>query len=153
MNMKQDKQVTLSLEQQHIKHVKSYYRTLAEINLCLGNIHRNIERRIQKQKYRYATEYVNQYISYTSVWNIKFVYNLENPEVALLQFFHLDYIFEHEPKNRFKSERLQLEEQRKLFSTVNPFKEEQIQLRKQQMLHFIKERSKKSTKSEKLEQK
>lgn len=144
--MRQHKQVALSLERQHLKHIKSYYRTIAEINLRLGNIHRSIEYKIDKQKYQYATEYVNQYISYTTVWNIKFVYNLENPEVALLQIFHLEYIFEHEPKNSFITERKQLEEQRKQFSEVNPYKEEQIRSRKQEMLNYIKRRSEQSSK-------
>jgi len=139
--MKQHKQVALSLERQHLKYVKSYYKTLADINMCLGNIHRSIQPRIDKQKYRYTTEYVNQYISYTNVWNIKFVYNLENPEVALLQIFHLDYIFEHEPENRFATERKLLEEQKERFFTVNPYKAEQIQSRKQEMLDYIKNRS------------
>lgn len=120
--MKQHKQVALSLERQHLKYVKSYYKTLADINMCLGNIHRSIQPRIDKQKYRYATEYVNQYISYTNVWNIKFVYNLENPEVALLQIFHLDYIFEHEPENRFATERKLLEEQKERFLQSIPIK-------------------------------
>lgn len=144
--MRQHKQVALSLERQHLKHIKSYYRTIAEINLRLGNIHRSIEYKIDKQKYQYATEYVNQYISYTTVWNIKFVYNFENPEVALLQIFHLEYIFEHEPKNSFITERKQLEEQRKQFSEVNPYKEEQIRSRKQEMLNYIKRRSEQSSK-------
>lgn len=146
--MRQNKQVALSLERQHLKHVKSYYRTIAEINLCLGNIHRSIERRIDKQKYQHITEYVNQYISYTNVWNIKFVYNLENPEVALLQFFHLDYIFEHEPENRFREERMLLEEQRKLFAEVNPYKEEHIRSRKQAMLDYIRNHAEQSTKAD-----
>lgn len=140
--MKDNKQVAMSLERQHIKYVKHFYRTLAEINLNLATIHKSIERRINKKKYQYATEYVNQYISYTSVWNVKFVYNLENPEVALLQIFHLDYIFEKEPKNHFKKERRLLQEQKEIFAQVNPFKEEQIALRKQAMLEYIEEKSK-----------
>lgn len=140
--MKEHKEVAKSLEHQHIKYVKHFYRTLAEINIKLANIHKSIEHRIDKQKYRYATEYVNQFISYTTVWNIKFVYNLENPEVVLLQIFHLDYIFEREAKNQFKLERQQFEEQKKLFSQINPFKEEQMTSRKQKMFDYIAQQEK-----------
>lgn len=140
--MKQNKQVAMSLERQHIKHVKHYYRTLAEINMNLANIHKSIERRVNKKKYQFASDYVNQFISYTSVWNVKFVYNLENPEVALLQIFHLDYIFEQEPNNRFKRERRLFQEQKEIFDQVNPFKEEHIASRKQRMLDYIEEQTK-----------
>ncbi len=137
--MEQNREVAKILERQHIKHVKHFYRSIAEINLELANIHRAIEHFIDKKKYQSITDYVNQYISYTSVWNVKFVYNLESPEVALLQIFHLDYIFSNEPKIRFKKERNIFIEQKNLFNNLKPFKEEHVQMRKQKMLDYIHE--------------
>lgn len=137
--MEQNREVAKILERQHIKHVKHFYRSIAEINLELGNIHREIEKFIDKEKYQLITDYVDQYVSYTSVWNVKFVYNLESPEVALLQIFHLDYIFSNEPKNLFRKERNIFIEQKKLFNNLKPFKEEHIQIRKQKMLDYIHE--------------
>ncbi len=116
--MNTDKYVVKSLEQLHIKHVRHFYRSIAEINLELAKIHKSIEVKIDKQNYRLVTEYINQFISYTSVWNVKFVYNLESPEVAMLQIFHLEYIFEHEPTRRFKRERAALEEQKEKFTSI-----------------------------------
>lgn len=135
--MEQNSELAKILERQHIKHVKHFYRSIAEINLELGSIHRSIEHCIDLEKYQSITEYVNQYISYTTVWNVKFVYNLESPEVALLQIFHLDYIFSHEPKRLFRKERRIFDEQKELFKELKPFKEEHIQLRKQKMLEYI----------------
>ncbi len=138
--MKGDRQVAMSLERQHIKHVRHYYRTIAEINVELAKLHKIIEVDINKEKYKFASEYVNQYVSYTSIWNVKFVYNLESPEVALLQIFHLDYIFDHEPENLFIKERKMLLEQKEQFFKLKPYQEEHIELRKQNMLQFIEEK-------------
>ncbi|WP_421663348.1 hypothetical protein [Lysinibacillus telephonicus] len=138
--MNGDKQVAMFLERQHIKHVRHYYRTVAEINIELAKIHKNIEVDINKDKYKFASEYVNQYISYTTIWNMKFVYNLESPEVALLQIFHLDYIFKNEPESLFIKERRMLLEQKEQFFKLKPYKEEHIAIRKHKMLQFITEK-------------
>lgn len=135
--MNTEKYVARSLEQLHIKKVRHLYRSIAEINLALANIHKGIERKIDKQKYRLVTDYINQFISYTSVWNVKFVYNLESPEVALLQIHHLDYIFEHEQNEHFISERASLKIQKEKFYQLNAFKLDHIKQRKEKMLHYI----------------
>lgn len=137
--MKADKQVIKSLERQQIKHVRHFYRSIAEINLELAKLHRNIELKIDKNKYQLISDYVNQYISYTTIWNVKFVYNLESPEVALLQLLHLEYIFENESESLFNKERNNLNHQMELFMKLKPYKQEHVQLRKQNMLNYIKE--------------
>lgn len=135
--MNTNKYVMKSLEQLHVKHIRHFYHSIAEINLELAKIHKNIEVTIDKQNYRLVTEYINQFISYTSVWNVKFVYNLESPEVAMLQIFHLDYIFEHEQNGRFKREIAALEEQKEKFLQLKAFKLEHIKLRKQKMFEYL----------------
>lgn len=135
--MNGDRQVAMSLERQHIKHVRHYYRTIAEINVELAKLHKDIEITINKDKYKFASEFVNQYISYTTIWNVKFVYNLESPEVALLQIFHLEYIFDHEPESSFAKERRLFVEQKELFLKLKPYQDDHIAMRKQNMLQFI----------------
>ena len=142
--MKRGKEVVLSLERQHTKHVKHYYRTLAEINVELAKIHKNLQFTLDKEKYQYVTEFVNKYISYTTIWNIKFVYNLENPEVALLQIFHLEYIFDREPEDLYQPERQIFLEQKEIFSKIEAYTKEHIQLRKKGMLDFIAQQEQKS---------
>ncbi|TSI06011.1 hypothetical protein [Lysinibacillus sp. BW-2-10] len=140
------KQVALSLERQHSRHVKHYYRAITDVNLELAKIHKQIEFNINKELYKHVTDYVNQYISYTTIWNIKFVYNLESPEVLLMQLFHLEYIFMHEPANAFIKERRILNEQKERFNQLKPYTKEHVQLRRQKMLHFINEYEKNPTK-------
>ena len=92
------------------------------------------------EKYKYATDYIHQYISYISVWNLKFVANLESPEVALLQIFHLNYIFSQEPADCFTQERAILKEKEQQFYSLKPYKEEHIEKRLQAMLNYIEKR-------------
>ena len=127
------------LERQQSKKTRQVYHALAELNLSLNQIHKSIELYIDRNKYKYATEYVDQFISYTTVWNMKFVYNLENPEVALLQIFHLTYIFENEPEPNFAKERRELELLKERFLQVNPFKQEKVEERYAKMVKYIKE--------------
>ncbi|CAM5211257.1 putative protein OS=Ureibacillus acetophenoni OX=614649 GN=SAMN05877842_11217 PE=4 SV=1 [Ureibacillus acetophenoni] len=128
-----DRHAVKSIEQIHIKHVRHFYRSIAAINIALAEIHKKLEDQVNKQSYRLVTEYINQFISYTSVWNVKFAYNLESPEVAMLQIFHLDYILEQESPSRFICERSAFEELKEKFFQLDAFKIEHIQLRKQKI--------------------
>lgn len=135
--MKTNKHVAKLIDRQHINKVKHFYKAIMNINIELANIHRKIEFEIDKEKYKYATEYVNQFISFTTIWNLKFVYNFDNPEVALLQLFHLEYIFDNEPKNRFRQERSDFTEQYDIFLKLNIYDAEHIKHRKELMLEYI----------------
>jgi len=138
--MLSNKHVASSLEKQQLQNVRKYYLSIADINSTLSKVHQSVMPHIDLEKYKYATEYVHQYISYTSVWNLKFVVNLESPEVALLQIFHLNYIFSQEPANCFTQERAILEEKEQYFYSLKPYKEEHIQKRMQTMLSYIEKR-------------
>lgn len=138
--MLSNKHVASSLEKQQLQNVLKYYLSIADINSTLSKVHQSVMPHIDLEKYKYATEYVHQYISYTSVWNLKFVVNLESPEVALLQIFHLNYIFSQEPANCFTQERAILEEKEQYFYSLKPYKEEHIQKRMQTMLSYIEKR-------------
>ena len=126
-----------SIEQQQLKSTRKYYLTIRDINAALGNVHKHIHSHLDLQKYQNATDYIHQYISHTTVWNMKFVMNLESPEVALLQIFHLNYIFKQEPETSFTKERAILKEQEALFYSLDPYKEEHIERRLQGMLAYI----------------
>jgi hypothetical protein len=132
-----NKHAAKMLERQQSKKTRQVYHALAELNLSLNQLHKSIERYIDLDKYKYATEYVNQFISYTTVWNMKFVYNLENPEVALLQIFHLTYIFENEHESEFTKERRELTQLVAQFEEMNPFKQEKVEERYAKMVQYI----------------
>ena len=118
------KEAALNLERQQLKHVRHYYRTLAEINVELSKIHKTIQFNINKE-------------AYTTVWNIKFIYNLENPEVALLQIYHLEYIFDHESEQLHLKERRIFSEQMELFMQITSYTKEHMQSRKKAILDYI----------------
>lgn len=138
--MHTNKHAAISIEKQHLQNVRKYYLSIADINIALSKVHQAVLPHINLEKYKYATDYIHQYISYTSVWNLKFVVNLESPEVALLQIFHLNYIFSQEPANCFTQERAILEEREQYFYSLKPYKEDHIQKRLQTMLSYIEKR-------------
>ena len=139
--MDNNKHVARSLERQYLRNVRKYDLSVAEVNIALSKIHQAIMPHIDLEAYRLATEYIHQYISYTSVWNLKFVANLESPEVALLQIFHLDHIFKNEPADRFKKERAILAEQEQRFFDLKPYKPEHVEKRRQKMMDYIESNS------------
>lgn len=126
-----------STEHQRLRANKKYHLAISEINTELIKVHKILERCIQKNTHIAATTYVDQYISYTSIWNIKFVYNLENPEVVLMQLFHLEYILTAETAEQLEPLRRVVTEQQHKFNELKPYPEEQVQLRKEKMLTFI----------------
>ena len=138
--MLSNKHAASSLEKQHLHNVRKYYLSITDINVALSKVHQSVMPHIDLEKYKYATDYIEQYISYTSVWNLKFVANLESPEVALLQILHLNYILSQEPANHLTQERAILEEKEQYFYSLNPYKEDHIEKRLQTMLSYIEER-------------
>lgn len=116
---------------------RSLHRVMIEINSELAMIHKKIANQIAITKYEHATSYIAQFISYTTIWNLKFTYNLESPEVALMQILHLDHIFEHEEEHDFSKEQARLLEMKQLFFTYSPYSENLIQLRTGRFLEHL----------------
>ena len=129
--------VAKSLEQQQLRSAKKYHLAIAEINTELMKVHKVLERCINKSNYQAVTAYVNQYISYTTIWNIKFVYNLENPEVALMQLMHANYILAHEKSEQLAPIRRAVAIQQQKFNDLRPYRPEQIEARYEKMHAFI----------------
>ena len=116
---------------------RSVLKVMQEVNTELARVHKTIKKYINHEQYIHATNFVEQYISYTSLWNLKFTYNLESPEVALVQLLHLDYIFKHELPTAFTKERNVFYQMHQLFNEYKPYSDEMIEKRKQKMLDYI----------------
>ena len=129
--------VAKSMERQHLKSVRKLSLQIIDINTALKDVHHQLAPHIDETKYEAATAYVNQYISHTHIWNIKFVCNLEDSEVALMQLFHLKYILDREPAELYQSTRDILEEQREKFLAITLFPDEHIEMRRRKMLDYI----------------
>lgn len=129
--------VAKSMERQHLKSVRKLSLQIIDINTALKDVHHQLAPHIDESKYEAATTYVNQYISHTHIWNIKFVCNLEDSEVALMQLFHLKYILDREPAELYQNERNILEEHREKFMAITLFPNEHIEMRRKKMLDYI----------------
>lgn len=116
---------------------RSVHKVMHEVNSELARIHKALGKHINLDQYIHATNFAQQYISYTSLWNMKFSYNMESPEVALVQLLHLDYIFKHELPTAFTKERELFYKMQQLFNEHKPYSGEMIEKRKQKMLDYI----------------
>lgn len=135
--MQYSKQLAKVYEKQHLRSERKLYLTIADINVKLANIHTHIKQHIPLEQYHFATEYIHQYIAHTTVWNLKYVQNIENPEVVLMQILHLHYIFSHEPKDKFQAERQQYEELAEHYFNLGIYTQEHIEKRLEKMLDYI----------------
>ena len=131
-----NKHAAKSFEQQHLQRVRKFTHTIIDINMALGDVHRTLAKSLDIQPFEKATNYVNEFVSYTTIWNIKFVYNLESPEVAMLQLFHLQYIFEQLPAERFTVERTIVRDNFVKFNDAKPFSDENVAARYEKFLSF-----------------
>lgn len=129
--------VTKSMERQHLKSVRKLSLQIVDINTALKDAHLQLAPYIDEMKYEAATTYVNQYISHTHIWNIKFVCNLEDPEVALMQLFHLKHILDNEPAELYQDIRDILAEQRQRFMSITLYSDEHIQMRRAKMNDYM----------------
>ncbi|MFF5997020.1 hypothetical protein AAGS61_20140 [Lysinibacillus sp. KU-BSD001] len=116
---------------------RSLLKVMVEINTELAQLHKIIAKQISLNQYIHATNYAEQYISYTSLWNIKFTYNFESPEVALIQLIHLEYIFEQESSSLFINERQIFSNIQQLFNEYKPYSDEMVSKRQAQMYAYI----------------
>ena len=133
----ESKYVAKSMERQHLKAVRKHSLQIVDINLALKDLHHQIAPHIDETKYEAITSYVNQYISHTHIWNLKFACNLEDPEVALMQLFHLKYILEHEDITSHTTARTTLEQQRLKFRNITLYSDAHIQMRQEKMRHYV----------------
>lgn len=118
---------------------RALHRVMIEINSTLAAIHKQLPLKVDVERYKSATEYVSQFISYTSIWNVKFTYNLESPEVALMQILHLEYIFAHEHDVDLSKERAAVKDMSQLFFLYTPYSDALIEIRKSRFLKYIDE--------------
>ena len=121
----------------HLKTIRRYPLQIATLNENLKELHDKIAPQIDETKYKAVSSYVNQYISHTHIWNLKFSNNLESPEVALLQLFHLNFILTYEPAHLHQAIRSNLDELNQKFHSITMYSDEQIKLREAKMLDYV----------------
>ncbi|GLC88079.1 hypothetical protein [Lysinibacillus piscis] len=94
-----------TLEQQHKRSVKGLFLKIETLNMNCTALRERLEPHIDFTLYEHAIDYVNQYISYTTILNLKFITNTQNLEIAVLHVLLLSHILENEAPHEFDYER------------------------------------------------
>lgn len=121
----------------HLQTIRRYTLQMVTLNENLKELHDKIAPHIDPTQYEAISAYVNQYISHTHIWNIKFTHNLENPEVALMQLVHLQFILTNEPAHLFKEIRIQVADLQTKFQSITLYSATQLKVREHKMKDYL----------------
>ncbi|OCS88695.1 hypothetical protein [Caryophanon tenue] len=84
---------------------KEFYKRIEDFNLQAVALHKRLFTKVDREQYKVLSDYVNQYIAHTHIWDIRFITNLREFEVATMQMLHFHFIFEKEPLDTLTQER------------------------------------------------
>ena len=87
-----NKHLARTLEQQHKRSVKGLFLKIQDLNNECTMLRKRIDAHIDITQYNDAIDYVNQYVSHTSILNLKFITNSQNLEVVVLHAILLEFI-------------------------------------------------------------
>lgn len=99
-----NKDLARTLEQQHKRSVKGLFLKIQDLNNNCTLLRKRLEPHIDLAVYKNAINYVNQFVSHTSILNLKFITNTENLEVVVLHALLLAHIIENEDSYTFEYE-------------------------------------------------
>lgn len=99
-----NKDLARTLEQQHKRSVRGLFFKIQDLNNNCTLLRKRIEPHIDLANYKHAIDYVNQFVSHTTILNLKFITNTQNLEVVVLHTLLLTYIVENEDSYTFEYE-------------------------------------------------
>lgn len=91
-----NKDLARTLEQQHKRSVRGLFLKIQDLNNNCTLLRKQLESHIDLAVYKHAIDYVNQFVSHTTILNLKFITNTQNIEVAVLHTLLLAHIIENE---------------------------------------------------------
>lgn len=94
-----NKHLVRTLEQQHKRSVRGLFLKIQNLNNECTILMKRLGKNIDLTAYKEAIDYVDQYVTHTSILNLKFTTNLQNLEVVVLHAILLEYILSKEPKS------------------------------------------------------
>lgn len=94
-----NKHLVRTLEQQHKRSVRGLFLKIQNLNNECSILMKRLGKNIDLTAYKEAIDYVDQYVTHTSILNLKFTTNLQNLEVVVLHAILLEYILSKEPKS------------------------------------------------------
>ncbi|MGE8038060.1 hypothetical protein B1B04_24575 [Lysinibacillus sp. KCTC 33748] len=99
-----NKDLARTLEQQHKRSVRGLFLKIQDLNNNCTLLRKRLELHIDLAVYKHAIDYVNQFVSHTTIINLKFITNTQNLEVVVLHTLLLTYIVENEDSYTFEYE-------------------------------------------------
>ncbi|MFC9542959.1 hypothetical protein ACFTQ7_24425 [Lysinibacillus sp. NPDC056959] len=99
-----NKDLARTLEQQHKRSVRGLFLKIQDLNNNCTLLRKRLEPHIDLAVYKHAIDYVNQFVSHTTILNLKFITNTQNLEVVVLHTLLLTYIVESENSHTFEYE-------------------------------------------------
>ncbi|MEY9980151.1 hypothetical protein [Lysinibacillus sp. RC79] len=91
-----NKDLARTLEQQHKRSVRGLFLKIQDLNNDCTLLRKRLEPQIDLAVYKNAIDYVNQFVSHTTILNLKFITNTQNLEVVVLHALLLAHILENE---------------------------------------------------------
>lgn len=132
-----DKHLVRTLEQQHKRTVKGLFLKIQDLNNECTILMKRIDEYIDLSQYKDAIDYVNQYVTHTSILNLKFITNTQNLEVVVLHAILLEYILSNETTKSFGYEKQLLEGYIEEILTLNDHAPTLFSNHKEKMLQYI----------------
>jgi hypothetical protein len=132
-----NKHLARTLEQQHKRSVRGLFLKIQDLNNDCTLLRKRLEPHIDLTNYKNAIDYVNQFVSHTSILNLKFITNTQNLEVVVLHTLLLAHILENEDCYAFEYEHNLLQGYIYEIFALNDHAEALYTNHQEKMLHHI----------------
>ncbi|MGN4125130.1 hypothetical protein ACMGD3_08985 [Lysinibacillus sphaericus] len=132
-----NKDLARTLEQQHKRSVKGLFLKIQDLNNEYTLLRKRLEPHIDVSIYKDAVDYVNQFVSHTSILNLKFITNTQNLEVVVLHALLLEHILHNETAPSFEYENQLLQGCIQQTLALNDHASTLFSNHKEKMLHYI----------------
>lgn len=132
-----NKDLARTLEQQHKRSVRGLFLKIQDLNNNCTLLRKRLEPHIDLAVYKHAIDYVNQFVSHTTILNLKFIINTQNLEVVVLHTLLLTYIVENEDSSTFEYEHKLLQGYILEIFALNDHAKALYTNHQEKMLHYI----------------
>ncbi|MGE7917146.1 hypothetical protein [Lysinibacillus xylanilyticus] len=132
-----NKHLARTLEQQHKRSVRGLFLKIQDLNDDCTLLRKRLEPHIDLTVYKNAIDYVNQFVSHTTILNLKFITNTQNLEVVVLHSLLLVHIIENEDAHSFKYEHTLLQGYIHEIFALNDHAKTLYTNHQEKMLHYM----------------
>lgn len=132
-----NKHLARTLEQQHKRSVRGLFLKIQDLNNDCTLLRKRLEPHIDLTVYTNAIDYVNQFVSHTTILNLKFITNTQNLEVVVLHSLLLAHIIENEDAHSFKHEHTLLQGYIHEIFALNDHAKTLYTNHQEKMLHYM----------------